>query len=392
MAASDRGFEQEEPQALGAGPSPPTFHPGGKLVSPKVADQKLSIEAVVNALTSPLEGQSADETCLADQVERAASDLDSGAAMHCARTLVDCVYDEHPNPTHLEALVILGLAHPRVFRKHGLSLSDEGRRLALQLEGEGRTDRAGDLLEYLLQIFPEDREVQQDLASFMRRSGGVEEFIERCMQRAESEATRGNYMDAISCLQEVLLHDQGRRDVARMIRDLRYAEMESRDQKRRRHRVAASVLVLLALIAVVGVREFQIYRQYSELPAAAQDDPGALRARLAEVDSLIDRHKFWVGVFSAIDDRSLLQRQLDALEAREAELRREDLREKEQRLASAAAARTRGVIAVERGQMEEALDEFKKALSLTDETWEHRERITADVVAIESWLKGRPQR
>lgn len=361
-------------------------------MSPKVAEQKLSVEAVVDALTSPLDGQLEEETCLADQVERAASDLDGGSAMQCARTLVDCVYEEHPDPCHLEALVILGLAHPRVFRKHGLSLSDEGRRLALQLEGEGRMGRAGDLLEYLLQIFPDDREVQQDLASFMRRSGGVEEFIERCMQRAESEATRGNYMDAISCLQEVLLHDQGRRDVARMIRDLRYAEMEARDQKRRRQRIAAGVLALIALIAVVAVREYRIYRAYSVIPVAAADDVQALRARLSEVESLVDRHKFWVGVFSAMDEQSELQLKIEALDARVAEKRREELREKEQRQASAGAARTRGLVAVERGAMEEALAEFNTALSLAEPDWEHRERIQADVAAIESWLQGQPQR
>jgi tetratricopeptide (TPR) repeat protein len=361
-------------------------------VSPKLEDRKLSVETVVEALTSPLVGRSERETCLADQVERAASDLDSGSAMQCARTLVDCVYEESPSPGQLEALVVLGLAHPRVFRKHGLSLSDEGRRLALLLEGSGRPERAGDLLEYLLQIFPEDREVQQDLASFMRRTGGVEEFIERCMQRAESEATRGNYLEAISCLQEVLLHDQGRRDVARMIRDLRYAEMEARNHKRHRQRVAAGVLAAIALVVVSSVREVQIHRQYQELPAASENDAPSIRTRLAKVEGMIDRHKLWAGLFRAAEERAQLQTQLDQLDARAAEKHREQLREQQQRLASAAAARTRGLNAIDRGDMAAALEEFKKAMALTDEAWEHRERVSADIHAIERWMRERPGR
>jgi tetratricopeptide (TPR) repeat protein len=357
-------------------------------LNPKVAEDPLAREEIVAALTGPIEGQEEGEATIEEMVARVSSELDRRSAVECARVLGDCVFQDRPRTRDLEALVILGLAHPRVFRRFALSISSEGRRLALMLENDGRVQRARELLELLGKQLPEDRDVQQDLASLMRRTGGVDQFIDRCLQRAEREVMGGNYMDAISWLQEVLLHDQSRRDVARMIRDLRYEEMENRQRRRRRNRLVAFAVVLTALLGLLGVREFVIHRAWAKIPDAPYEDPGALRARMASIDALVDQHVFWLGFFAASDERRQLQKQLDGLQERAAERKREATRQLEQRVQLAETARTKGRLATERGDMREALQHFRTALELCTDDWEHRERVQADVEAIESWLEG----
>jgi hypothetical protein len=315
-------------------------------------------------------------------------DLDRRVASECGRVLGDCVFQEHPRTRELEALVVVGLAHPRVFRKFGLSISSEGRRLALLLENEGRSERARELLEILAQRLPEDREVQQDLASLMRRTGGVDQFIQRCIQRAEREAKAGRFMESISCLQEVLLHDQGRRDVARMIRDLRYEEQGTRQRRRRRARIVSSLCLFVLLAATVTVRELSLRQSFREIPPAVFDDVPSLRRRMASLDAFRDEHLFWTGYFASEQERAALQRQVDSLESRVAEKERERIRQVEQRASMAESARTKGLQAVERGDLTEALQQFRAALELCTEDWPHKERISADVAAIESWLEG----
>lgn len=355
----------------------------------KVAEDPLAREEIVAALAGRPDGRGDRELSLSERVSRLVRHLDRRDAQECAQVLGDCVFQEQPKLAELEALVMLGLAHPRVFRKYGLSISSEGRRLALMLENADRTDEAHELLELLAQRLPEDREVQQDLASLLRRTGGIESFIERCIERAERQAKAGRYMDAVSALQEVLLHDQGRRDVARMIRDLRYEEQELRERSKRRSRGVFYFLGLALLIAAVGIRELSIRHDYARIPEAPADDQVSLRARLAAIEGCLDEHRFWFGYFAAIDERSRLQRQIDGLEARVAEKQRESIRLLEQRVGMAEGARVRGLQAVARGEMQEALQQFRTALELCTDDWSHRERVRADVSAIEDWLEGR---
>lgn len=363
--------------------------PGGAHLKTKVAEDPLARDEIVAALSGRPDGRGDHDLSLSERLDRLVRHLDRRDAVECAQVLGDCVFQERPKLAELEALVMLGLAHPRVFRKFGLSISSEGRRLALMLENSDRTEEARELLELLAQRLPEDREVQQDLASLMRRTGGVEEFIERCIHRAEAQAKAGNYMDAVSALQEVLLHDQGRRDVARMIRDLRYEEQEVRQRSKRRSRGVLYFLGLALLIAAVGIRELSIRHAYAGIPEAPADDRESLRARLAAVDACLGEHLFWFGYFAAVDERSRLQRQIDGLEARIAEKQREAIRLLEQRVGMAEGARVRGLQAVARGEMKEALQQFRTALELCTDDWSHRERVRSDVIAIETWLEGR---
>lgn len=360
-------------------------------MNPKVAADPLAVEEIVNALTGPLDQRTGKESSLAEVLSRVARDLDRRAAVECANVLADCVLAERPRTGELEALVILGLAHPRLFQKYGLSLANEGRRLSLLLENDGRWKRAKELLELLAQLHPEDREIQQDLASLMRRTGGVDQFIERCIQRAEEEARAGRYMEAVSSLQEVLLHDQSRRDVARMIRDLRYEEMAKRLRRRSRTRLALFFCFLAVACTALVLRELGIQKRYAELPEAAYEDEVALRTRLAAIQSLVEQHRFWLGYFVAVDEQSLIQRQIDSLEGRESARQREEIRELEQRQAMAESERAKGLAAIEQGDMRDALSHLRTALELCTEDWEHKERVSADVAAIESWMEGQEE-
>lgn len=356
-------------------------------MNPKVAEDQLAREEIVAALTGPLDERGEHEASIAEMVERAACDLDRRVASECGRVLGDCVFQEHPRTRELEALVIVGIAHPRVFRKFGLSVSSEGRRLALMLENEGRSERARELLELLAQRLPEDREVQRDLASLMRRNGGVDQFIERCLQRAEREAKAGRFMESISCLQEVLLHDQGRRDVARMIRDLRYEEMGTRERRRRRARLVSLACLLVLLVAALAIRELSVRQGFRDIPSAS-GDAASIRRRIAALDSFRDEHVFWSGYFACEEERLALQRQADAITAREADQERERIRQLQQRVGMAETARVKGVEAVERNDMTEALQQFRSALELCTDDWKYKQRVASDVAALEKWLEG----
>ena len=62
---------------------------------------------------------------------------------------------------------------------------------------------------------------------------------------------------------------------------------------------------------------------------------------------------------------------------------REKERLAEQRADLAEAARERGLMLARRGDFEAALRDFRHSLELTTDDWKHRQRVLADVAAIE---------
>jgi len=223
----------------------------------------------------------------------------------------------------------------------------------------------------------------------MRRSGDVDELIDRCLQRADEAVRAGRPMDAIPWLQEILLHDQTRRDVARMIRDLRYQEIANRARIKRRNRLALLLVVVSTALSALFVREHHISGEYEALPPLSSDDSGALDARLAGIDTLIADNRFWLGMFEVYEERSELQRQKDLLEAKLAEEERLRIQRIGQRQAMAEAARLRGLDFGDQGDYRTALGHLKRSLDLSTSDWDQRERVTADVTAIEKLLAGR---
>lgn len=358
-------------------------------MSSTVIDERPLVDDVVKALTSNPEG---DENAVLDvrgQMQRAADEFDRRTAEAFGKALVDSLCEDPGDTRRLEALLILGLAHPRILEKYQVSLAAEGRRLCVLLENDGEVERARGLLEVLVTHLPEERSLQQDLSSMMRRAGDVDELIDRCLEHADEAVRGGRPMDAIPWLQEILLHDQTRRDVARMIRDLRYQEMANRVRVKRRNRLALLLIVISTALSALFVREHHITGEYEALPPLAMEDAGALDARLAGIDTLIADNRFWLGMFKVYEERSELQRQKDRIEARLAEKERLRIKRVGQRQAMAEAARLRGLDFVDQGDFRTALGHLKRSLDLSTPEWDQRQRVTADVTAIEKLLAER---
>ena len=356
-------------------------------VSQTLIDERLLVDEVVEALTGDPEGESCEgQTDLSQQMQRAAEEFDRRTAEAFGKALVDSLCEDPGDVRRLEALLILGLAHPRILEKYQVSLAAEGRRLCVLLENKGDLPRARSLLEVLVKHEPGDRGLQQDLSSLMRRTGNVDELIDRCLARADEAVRSGRPMDAIPWLQEILLNDQSRRDVARMIRDLRYEEMAHRSRIKRRNRLALLLVVISTTLSALFLRENHIHGEYQALPPVALEDAGALSARLAGIDQLISQNKFWLGMFRVVGERSELQEQMDRLEARMAAKERRRIQRLGQQQAMAEASRLKALDLVERGQFRSALSHLQRSLELSTPDWERRERVSADVAALQKLL------
>lgn len=353
-----------------------------------VGEERLLVDDVVAALTTS-EGDSEQCTGLREQMERAAQEFDKHTALAFGRALVDSLCEDPGDVRRLEALLILGLAHPHILEMYKVSLAAEGRRLCALLEARGEEERARSLMELLSQKAPEDRAIQQELASMMRRCGEVDELIVRCLARADEEVQAGRPMDAIPWLQEILLHDQSRRDIARMIRDLRYEEMENAQRKKRRGRIALVIIAISASLSALFMRERSIDGEYASLPAIESTDVTSMQARLSGIDGLLDDNKLWFGMLGVMDERSELRKQVDQLEAREAKRERKLDQVAYQRQALAESARLEALDLVNRAEYADALYQFQRSLELSAPDWDRRERVSANIVAIKELLEKR---
>ena len=351
--------------------------------------QGFLVDEVVSVLTNPPQDEEGVVMDLKDQLQRAADEYDCRTAEAFGKALVDSLCDDPGDVRRLEALLILGLAHPSILAKYHVSLAAEGRRLCVLLETQGEVDRARGLLEMLAARLPEERELQQDLASMMRRSGDVEELVERCLTRADEAVQKGRPMDAIPWLQEVLLHDQTRRDVARMIRDLRYEEMDQLAKRRRRNRLVLLLVVISTSMSVLFLRENRIRQDYASLPPLASQDQQAIDARIAGIDGLLADNRFWFGMFGVVGERSKLQEQQDKLGAKRAEQARKLRAATEERAGRAEALRLEAIEKVMAAEHQNAKELFQAALKLGAPDWQRRERIEANIIAIDELLAER---
>jgi tetratricopeptide (TPR) repeat protein len=343
---------------------------------------------LVNTLTGPVQGELNAAETLREQMKRAAAEFDERSAQAAARALLDELTQDSTDVRRLEALLIMGLAHPTVLDKHRIPLAQEGRRLAQLLERASQGDRARCLLELLASRIPNDSAIDHDLAGVMRRTGSTDALVERYLRRADDAAQRGKTMEAVTWLQEVVLLDRNRRDVARMIRDLRYQEKERQVRTSRQIKMVALVLVVAGLIGVAVMRESGIHADYAGLPTAAQGDLNAMSQRLVALEELIEKNIVWAGMSSALVERGHLRADVAKLEAEIAQKQRVLAEERKQQLGIAESMRIRGVQYAQQGKFDLALSDFRSALEYAAPNWEHRKRVEADVAAIEAWQKG----
>jgi hypothetical protein len=305
-------------------------------VSNTTTDNECVVADVVTALLGvDEEGELAGGH--AELAARAAKELDAATAQSYCRALLAHLADQPQSVAELEALIVLGLAHPKVLEAHRIPLAQEGRRLAHLLEREDQADRAQALLELIAARSPEDRQVDHDLASMMRRTGNADRLVERYMRRAEDCVASARTKEAISWLQEILMIDRSRRDVARMIRDLRWGDQEKRLRWRSRLRTSAIVLLLGAAVTFVIQRERDVASRFDAVPPAVSGDLASLRARLGQLERLESENPFSVRLFEASRERAHLKVEITQLEAVSAQQQLARRTQRESQLAIAAA-------------------------------------------------------
>jgi tetratricopeptide (TPR) repeat protein len=356
-------------------------------LSSTTADKSWTVDDAVTALTAAVSGAPDARAAWQQQAQRAATDFDEKAAETLARGILDVLCRDFDDRKSLEALLVLGLAHSRVLERHRATFANEGRRLALLLERAGEADRARALLEELAARMPNDPDIDRDLTAVLRRTGGANVIVERYLRRAEEAVAGGKPMDAIMWLQEVVLIDRNRRDVARMIRDLRFQEKERKSRNVRRVKIAVVILLLTAGIAALWMRERWITEQYQALPPASDGNLASLKTRQQAIDELVDTQHVWFGMYPALQEKRHLAMQIVVLEEQAAKVAHDVAIETARLEDQAEDARTRGLAFAERGQFDAALADFHRALELASPTWEHRTRVQADIDAIEAWRK-----
>jgi tetratricopeptide (TPR) repeat protein len=220
----------------------------------------------------------------------------------------------------------------------------------------------------------------------MRRTGNADRLVERYLRRAEECVASDRTKEAISWLQEVLLIDRSRRDVARMIRDLRWGDQEKRVRWRGRLRSSAIVLVLVTAVALVVQRERDVAARFAAVPAAIVGDLASLRQRAEQLDRLQAENPFSVRLFEAGRERARLQVEITQLEAQSAQQQLARRSQRETELAIAESARKQGRILAQQDRYPEALEQFERALASGPGDWNMRAQIVKDVAAIREWI------
>ncbi len=373
-------------------------------MSAHAADKRLFVDDVVTALTGTVQPSGDARGVFEDQMKRATEDFDLRTAEAFARALLEALCQDPIDPRRLEALLILGLAHPTILDRHRISLEKEGERLAAMLAAQGQHDRARTLLD-VIQKAVQEEEVELEpapeapgepapaaIAPAPKTLERDHARIESLLRQADDAAERGRTTRAIHLLQEVVSLDRHRRDVARMIRDLRWQEQERRSRSVRRFKFALVVLLLGGAAAGLVWRENDVRRQYAAIPAAESGDLKSLGARLESIDALVAHQRVWMGLPAALTERSELNREVGELQSAEAAKKSQLAAVSARSGEIADALRTRGMQLAQQGKFDEALVELRRALETGGDRWPARTDVQTNVTAIAEWIEKRPER
>jgi tetratricopeptide (TPR) repeat protein len=346
------------------------------------------VEDVVTALTGDVASGPDARQALRERMQRATSEFNTRTAEAFARALLESLTQNPDDLRQLEALVILGCAHPDVLAHHRISLHTEAERLIVLLEQAQELERADTVRELLAESATVHQVETPAAKPANAREPGSErrERVELCLRRADECIAAGRKREAIAALQEVMGLEPGRRDVARMIRDLR-------SSSRRRNWYIGRTLKTLAVLLVVGgavafayLREMDVREQYGQLDRTRSGNEHAVQARLDAIDDFIATHHFWLGMTDALTDKARLEEQLRSLAQQQQKVKFEQKVAVEELALHADAARTRALMYAQKGQFELALVDFREALKSAPANWEYRQRVQADLAAIEAFL------
>jgi tetratricopeptide (TPR) repeat protein len=374
-----RGGLREEGAACNREP-PPRQTP----LSSISEDRLPIVEDVVATLTTSAGAGYGGAAALRAGMRRATDQFDEHAAAALARALVDTLSQSPDNVRVLETLVILGLAHPGALAQHRISLTTEGRRLAVLLEQAGQFERAYCLGELIAErALPENGGVTPESA----------QAVEQLVRDADFAAARGRTEAAIRCLLEAQRLDPERQDVVRAIRDLRRRREFRKARTVRALKLAFAFTLLSGVGTAILLRETRIWSHWKALPMADPDDLGAMRARLDGIDAMFAREQVWITMPAALLDRDRLRHDI-ALRARPVlpvltdvapELEAQTQASGAYELAEE--ARVSGLHHAEKGLITEAIADLRRSLELAPAEWVHRDKVQADVNALEAWQK-----
>jgi len=313
--------------------------------------------------------------------------LERKSADACLGMLVSSAREGAEAPEALEALVLLGLAHPKAVARLGIALGNYGRRAAALYERQEREDRSRALLNLLAQRLGDNRAVERDLASLLRRSGDLDQLVRRYTARAQERIDAGKPAEALPWLQEVLVADPSRKDVARIIRDLRFEAVERVQRRRRVRRVALVAASLSMLVSLLFLREQRVGEAFGRLMVPAPTELPTMEHRLAQLEAFAADYPLWHGSLRVVQERTRLRADIEARRSRlEAERERERLaivRRNGSADTAAEAARREADL----GRWDQALLHFRAALELASEDWQERAWAQRNVEALERLLE-----
>jgi tetratricopeptide (TPR) repeat protein len=316
--------------------------------------------------------------------------MDARTAEECIEVLSSVAQGEGADTDVLQALVIVGLAQPKLAERVGLGTVAIAHRLVAALERGGEIDRGLALLEILKKHFPSNESLERDLTQLMRRQGMVKDLVGRYYERARTLMREGRHAEAAGWLREVLQLDPTRKDAARLMRDLRI-KRASRTQKKSGGWRTPFVLVLLVLGgAWVVLRELRLRAEFAALPTAAPGNEAALERRLADLERFMTAHPIWHGGLSVLNERATLRLELAQIAEAEQERRSAEERAAAERLESADLCRTRGLGLAQSGDLRGALQALREALIYGGADWPPRERVERDVADLEASLAEQP--
>jgi tetratricopeptide (TPR) repeat protein len=344
------------------------------------------LDNVVNALTGVSDRRQTARPGLQAQMSRAAQEYDELAAEACGRALLEHLCRTPEDLRALEALLILGLAHPSVLKRHCVSLEAEGRRLSILLANAGEKERAESLTRTIEEHVGKNGIEPDPTAAPAQLAEGAAERIEHCLRLADEAASSGRLEDAIRLLQEVILLDRDRRDVARMIRDLRFQDQERRKRASKVGRYALAILVIAGALGLAVIRERDVARRHAAIPPAIPGNVESMRARQQALAGLISSDHVWLGLPQAWIERDQLAHDLAEIDRIAAAKERDisEAQKKDELLAKDLLER--GRMYANQGRFEPALTDLRRALEVGSEHWTERHRTEAEVAAIEAWL------
>ncbi len=250
----------------------------------------------------------------------------------------------------------------------------------------GQTEHAMSLLELLVEQIPGEQSLERDLGAVMRRKGMVRDLADRYLERAQSLIREGRTQEAIGWLREILQLDRNRKDVARLIRDLRFQEQSLAKSRQVRWRVVLGALALSLASSVLILREIKLLEEYRHLPPVVDGSPTSIQERLASLERFIDANPAWHRSFHVVKERSALRLDLDRLEERRLVLQQREEQNARERVLSAEAAMHRAHAFVDSREWSRALVEFEQALELGGEDWPEWDQVKRDVEAISKYL------